>query len=324
MVEELFPGLFRTTVPIPQNPLKELNSYVIMGKDRNLIIDTGMNRPECEAAVKENLAELSLDLHKTDIFVTHMHADHSGLIAHLATEESKVYCSPQDEPMINLEDNFFDLMRDFIPLGGFPAANYDDAIKAHPGYKYRCREHIDFTLLQDGDTLQYGDYTLTVVATPGHTAGHLCLYEPGKKILFSGDHILGDITPNISLHTADEDPLTNYLASLEKVRRLPLKTVLPAHRSIIPDGYARIEALKKHHDARANEVLDILRERGEQNAYQVAAHMTWDMTYDDFENLPIAQKWFAAGEALAHLVYLETKGLVKKRLVDEAFFFSIK
>lgn len=324
MIEELFPGLFRAVVPIPQNPLKELNSYIIKGNERNLIIDTGMNRPECQEVITNSVKELSLDLNKTDIFITHMHADHSGLIAHLATENSKVYCSPQDEPWINLENSFFDIMRDFIPLGGFPADNYDEAIRMHPGYKYRCLEYIDFTLLNDGDTLEYGDYHLTVVATPGHTAGHLCLYEPRKKILFSGDHILGDITPNISLHTADEDPLTDYLASLEKTRRLALETVLPAHRSIIADGYARIEELKRHHKARANEVLAILQDLGEQNAYQVATHMTWDMTYDHFEDFPIAQKWFAAGEALAHLKYLETKGQVKKRLVDDTFLFSLK
>lgn len=324
MIQELYPGLFRTIIPIPNNPLKELNCYIIKGPDRNLIIDTGMNRPECEEVIMANVKELSLDLTKTDIFVTHMHADHSGLIAHLASDSSKVFCSPQDEPMINLEESFFDKMRGFIPLGGFPAEDFDLAVRMHPGFKYHCREYIHFTLLEDGDQLQYGDYNLTVVATPGHTAGHLCLYEPDKKILFSGDHILGDITPNISLHTAGEDPLTDYLASLEKIRRLALDNVLPAHRSLIPDGYARIEELKKHHAVRANEVLEILADGRELNAYQVAAEMTWDMTYDSFEEFPISQKWFAAGEALAHLKYLETQGKLKRQLVDGTFLFSIK
>lgn len=323
MIEELYSGIFRLTVPIPDNPLKELNSYVIKGKDRNLIIDTGMNRIECEEVIKEKIQRLSLDLEKTDLFITHMHADHSGLIASLATAASKIYCHQDDEGMINLEDSFLDKMRDFISLGGFPAANFDQAVKMHPGYKYRCLEYVPFTLLEDGDELEYGDYQLTVVKTPGHTRGHLCLYEPHKKILFSGDHILGDITPNISSHFKNEDPLTEYLASLDKVRGLQLEIVLPAHRSIITDGYGRIDELKKHHIARADEVLEILTNKGRQSAYQVASQMTWDMTYASFKLFPIAQKWFATGEALAHLIYLETNHKAKRELVNGAILFSL-
>ena len=57
----------------------------------------------------------------------------------------------------------------------------------------------------------------------------MCLYEPEKKILISGDHLLGDITPNISCYSSDGDPLGDYLASLEKVRRLDIRIVLPEH-----------------------------------------------------------------------------------------------
>lgn len=322
-MEELYPGLFRVRVPIPNNPLKELNSYVIKGENRNLIIDTGMNRIECEEAILKGIGELEIDLNKTDLFITHMHADHSGLISKLARESSLIYCSKPDATMINLQDSLMDIMKDFIFLGGFSADEYRMAIEKHPGYKYRCRERIDFTYTQDKDILSYGDYNLTVIATPGHTQGHLCLYDQEKGILFSGDHILGDITPNISLHATDEDPLTDYLASLDKIAALDLQIVLPAHRSIIKDGYVRIEELKKHHMERASEVLNIIQNKGAQNAYQVAGGMTWDMTVP-FEQFPIAQKWFAAGEALAHLVFLEAEGQLKREVIEETTFFSLK
>ncbi len=323
MVEEIYPGLYRILVPIPQNPLKELNSYVIRGGERNLIIDTGMNRVECESALLQGLRELKVDLERTDLFITHMHADHSGLIAAMARANTKVYCSGPDAEIINYDHSQWERMRVFVLMGGFPADEFDRAITRHPGFKYRCREVIDFTVVQDGDRLTVGDYSFTCVSTPGHTRGHMCLYEADKKILISGDHILGDITPNISLWSDTENPLADYLASLDKTGRLDIQVVLPGHRSLISDCYARIAELKEHHRLRAEEVLTIL-EGGEQNAYQVAARMTWDMTYDTFELFPIAQKWFAAGEALAHLKFLEGEGRIRRRLKDGYALFSLR
>jgi glyoxylase-like metal-dependent hydrolase (beta-lactamase superfamily II) len=322
MAEEIFPGLYRIPVPIPENPLKELNSYVIRGRERSLVIDTGMNRPECESALHRGLGELGVDLERTDLFITHLHADHSGLIAGLTRENTSVYCSGPDAEIINSDDSHWEQLRVFVLTGGFPAAEFDRAIRRHPGFRYRCREVIDFTVVADGDSLTVGDYNLRCVWTPGHTAGHMCLYEPDKKILISGDHILGDITPNISLWSDDEDPLADYLASLDKTGRLDIRTVLPAHRSQIHDCHARIAELKKHHRVRADEVLTVL-EQGEQNAYQVASQMTWDMTYDSFALFPVSQKWFAAGEALAHLKFLEGEGKVRRELKDGCALFSL-
>lgn len=320
MVEEIMPGLYRLVVPIPQNPLKELNCYVIEGETRNLVIDTGMNRPECENVLRAGLDKLNIDPDRTDLFITHMHADHSGLIGAVAQKESRIYCGAPDAEIINYDDSHWEFLRIFVQMGGFPAAEFENAIKKHPGYKYRCRDYIHFTVVSDGDVIDTGNFRLACVHTPGHTRGHFCLYEPEKKILFSGDHILGDITPNISLYSDDEDPLADYLESLDKVGRLDVDLVLPGHRSFISDIKARINELKAHHRARADEVLEIL-SGGGQSAYQVAAQMTWDMTYDFFEQFPVAQKWFAAGEALAHLKFLEGEGKVKKERVDDTMIY---
>ncbi|MBS4022340.1 MAG: MBL fold metallo-hydrolase [Dethiobacter sp.] len=322
MIDELFPNLFKIVVPLPQNPLKEINCYVVKG-ERNLIIDTGMNRPECSSVLDEGLKELGVDLTKTDFFITHMHADHSGLVGNLKTESSAVYCTRQDADIINADDSAWEIMRYFVKMGGFPEGEFDNAIKKHPGFKYRVRDYIDFTELAEGDIIRVGDYCFSCVETPGHTRGHICLYEADKKIFVSGDHILGDITPNISLWLDDEDPLADYIKSLDKVYKLEIEVVLPGHRTIFKNCRERIDELKNHHQMRADEVLSIL-EQGGQNAYQVASQMTWDMSYDSFEQFPIAQKWFASGEALAHLKYLEVKNKIKREIVSENIIFSLQ
>ena len=82
MTEEILPGLYRIVVPLPKSPLRAINSYVIRGDDRNVVIDTGMNRPECVEALDAGFEEIGIDLEHTDFVATHLHADHCGLIPH--------------------------------------------------------------------------------------------------------------------------------------------------------------------------------------------------------------------------------------------------
>jgi glyoxylase-like metal-dependent hydrolase (beta-lactamase superfamily II) len=99
-MEEILPRLYRIVVPLPGNPLKEINSYVLTSDDRNLIIDTGMNRPECREALEAGFAEIGLDLERTDIIVTHMHVDHQGLVATFLAEGSKAYMGEADATLL--------------------------------------------------------------------------------------------------------------------------------------------------------------------------------------------------------------------------------
>jgi glyoxylase-like metal-dependent hydrolase (beta-lactamase superfamily II) len=128
----------------------------------------------------------------------------------------------------------------------------------------------------------------------------MCLYEPDKKILVAGDHILIDITPNIQCWTDEQNPLQDYLTSLDKVNDMEIDLVLPGHRRVITDHRKRIAELKEHHRARLEEVLSILEDHP-QTAFEVASQMTWDLDADSWEDFPRAQKWFATGEAIAHL-----------------------
>ena len=100
MAEEIFPNLFRAAIPLPQSPLKAINSYVIRGDGRFLMIDTGMNRPECRHAMEAYIEELGVDLARTDFFITHLHADHLGLVSELARDPAKTYLHRLDSEVI--------------------------------------------------------------------------------------------------------------------------------------------------------------------------------------------------------------------------------
>lgn len=323
MFEKIMPGLYKIEVPLPRNPLKALNSYVIKGPERNLIIDTGMNRKECSEVMLSALGELAVDLEKTDFFITHMHADHSGLLGTLASASSRVYCSGPDSEIILYTGSWDDILKG-AGRHGFPEGQLQSALEKHPGYKYSSRNPVKFSTVTDGQGIAMGDYHFRCVATPGHTVGHMCLYEPDKKLLVSGDHVLADITPNISLFTNTEgNPLRDYLASLDKVCRLEVDLVLPGHRRVINNLRERAGQLKRHHAERAEEIIAILK-KGAADGYTVASQMTWDLDCPTWEQFPTPQKWFATGEAIAHLVYLENEGRAKSEIKKGIIEFSLK
>ena len=311
MCEEILPDLFRIKIPLPESPLKYLNSYVIRTAERNLIIDTGLNRKECLDAMLNGLKKLGVELAQSDIFITHLHADHFGLVAKLVTDSSDILFSrPEKELMESWEG--FDSMVGYAGGNGFPANELKAALDKHPGNKYGTDWIPELKVLEDGDAIDVGDYHFKCVATPGHTMGHICLYEPAKKVLVAGDHILIDITPNIQCWSDTQNPLKHYIESLDKVSKLDIDLVLPGHRRLIEDHHARIDELKEHHKNRLNEVLDILK-KPDQHAFQVASQMSWDIKAESWDHFPVAQKWFATGEALSHLRCLEEEGKVSRR-----------
>jgi glyoxylase-like metal-dependent hydrolase (beta-lactamase superfamily II) len=253
-----------------------------------------------------------------------MHADHCGLVPKLAADTSRVYFSQIDATFLEAADSrFWERQANFARINGFPEDELQQAINNHPGYKYRSRDYRDFYILAEGNTINIGDYLFTCIETPGHTKGHMCLYEPNKKLFISGDHILINITPNISLWSDENNPLSEYLLSLDKVYDLDVALVLPGHRSPFKHFRERIQELKDHHQKRTSEVLAIL-EAGKQNAGQVARQMNWDMSYESWEQFPSSQKWFASGEAIAHLKYLVEKGKVRREIQGQKVVFSLK
>jgi len=320
MIERVLEHLWRIEVPLLGNPLKSINSYLIEAQSGNLLIDTGLDRKECLDAILSGLGEVGVDLEKTDFFITHMHADHSALVPRLAKEVSKVYFNGPDAEVFK-ETAHWETILQYAGRNGFPEDDLRAALLNHPGYKHGPAKIPELTILEDGDSLEVGEYRFQCVQTPGHTRGHTCLYEPEKKILLSGDHILIDITPNIQCWRDGMNPLGDYLASLDKVSALEVDIVLPGHRRIFRNCRDRIKELKRHHNRRAGEVLSILgRESG--NAYQVASQMTWDLDYASWNLFPVAQKWFATGEAIAHLRYLEEEGKVFNETSEGKVTFS--
>ncbi len=325
-IEEVLRNTYKIEIPLPRSPLKALNSYLIKAEERFFIIDTGWNHQECMQVMFSNLKKLNVDLGKTDFFITHLHADHLGLVGKLATDTSTVYFNQKEASMVNSESSEWERRWQKLDAvyirNGFSEDELRKSMVNHPGRQYNLKTRLDFCILKEGDTIQVGEYSFRCIETPGHSPGHMCLYEPNKKILVAGDHILSNITPNITFWPEMKDSLREYLASLEKVYALDVGLVLPGHRSIWNNHRSRIKELQEHHQARLKEVISAL-EDGEKTTFQVAPYVTWNINYNSWELFPAAQKWFAVGETLAHLEYLEGQGMVRREMKENKILFSL-
>lgn len=237
-------------------------------------------------AMQVGLQEIGVDLAKSDFCITHLHADHYGLVPKLAQPGTTVYMGGPDKQAMESWRGWED-SASFMRLNGFPNEELQMAIQNHPSFNSSLDWLHDVIAVEEGDIIGCGEYHFTAVATPGHTPGHICLYEPQKRLLVSGDHILGDITPNITAVVKGHNPLKQFLASLDKIGGLDVDMVLPAHRKIITTVSSRIAELKHHHARRNEEILSILTHNGK-TAYQTAAEMSWDIDADSWEAFPVA------------------------------------
>lgn len=312
-MKEIFKNIYMGDVVLPHSPLKSLNSYIIKGKNRSLIIDTGFDAPETEAGFFGELEALGIEPGKADLYLTHLHADHTGLAAKFQQRYGgRVYCSAIDADYVNAMANadYFTTHQHSPEFLGLE--NDGHFFDMHPAVIYGPKEKVDFVIVKEGDIIKAGDYAFQVISLPGHTPDLTALYESTHKLLFSGDHILDKITPNISFWRFEfGDILGTYLDSLDKVAAMNVDLVFPSHRTLILHHRSRIAELKAHHQARLEDIIEILQKADTPlTVAQVAAQMRWDFRAKDFDAFPPAQKWFASGEAMAHLEHLRAKNIV--------------
>jgi glyoxylase-like metal-dependent hydrolase (beta-lactamase superfamily II) len=326
MIQEMMTGLFRIEIPLPNSPLRSVNCYFIKGGKRDLIIDPGMNEKECLESLQASLKRIGCDLSRADYFITHFHMDHLGGATALKTDASKIFLGRRDVRTVHgiMFGHLWSSVTHFTVRNGFPEAELQEVSRIHPRERYRFTKRMDFDILEENDLLPVGNYCFQCVGTPGHTQGHMCLHEPNKKIFIAGDHLLYEITPNISLRSNDENPLKAYFDSLKKVHALePIDIVLPGHGTPFKKYRKRIEDLEGHARQRAEKMISVF-QKGRQNAYQMASQITWDMNVASWDEVPVFQKWFAVGEVIAHFKYLEQEGRIKREMSGENIAFSLR
>ncbi len=279
--------------------------------------------------LRRQLAEIGVKPRNlTDILVTHLHVDHAGLVSRLKKlSGAQLQVSAEEARAARLASTTQESrLKNFIKFyseAGVPWELVEHMLKTTPIRQY---QEIYKELgrpsqsLEEGDGISVGEYILKTIWTPGHSSGHICLYEPNRKLLVAGDHLLPTITPHITLWGREGNPLADYLDSLEKVRKLNVDLVLPGHQEPFTNHHQRIVELEENLGSRTMRVLSEL-EREELTAYQVASKAHWNVDYPSWNKFPLFQKFLAVGETLSHIRFLEEESRVRKTKRAEKIFY---
>jgi len=113
--------------------------------------------------------------------------------------------------------------------------------------------------LADGDVLTVGGLELRAVATPGHSADHVCLLLPAEDAVLTGDHVLGRGTTVVA---HPDGRLQDYLDSLERLQALGARRLLPGHGPVVDDPAGVVAHYLAHRRRRLDEVVDTLADVG--------------------------------------------------------------
>lgn len=302
-------NIYQLTIPLPKSPLVATTDHLIMGQngERNLLIDTAFDLEVSRESLLSQLAELKVDLDNTDIFITHMHYDHSGLIYEVQRESNQVFMSKVDGDLLQGAagvkfDTWKASTNDWL---GIP----DES--ALPPNDLRS-ERFHLTKVEVGEVLKYGGYELVVVDLAGHTPGQIGLWEQEQKFLFAGDHVLNRVTPNISTWDLQTDYLRVYMENLLKVSKLDLEVMYTGHFGPVTEPKKRPLEIITHHEERLEVIFELVTGK-KQTPYEIASQIKW-VGGQDLSALGAQQTWFASTEVMAHLQYLYFHNRVKREV----------
>jgi len=162
-------------------------------------------------------------------------------------------------------------------------------------------------VLLGGEELDFEGGTLQVLHLPGHSSGHICLYDPQDRVFLSGDFILESITPNPIMEADPADfkkripSLKQHFASLKKIEGMDIGLILPGHRKSINNSREAVLKAQKHHRQRLEVVLSALGDDS-LNTYQIMRAI--------YPGLKGFQCFLGVSEIFAHTDYLLAGGKV--------------
>ncbi len=308
-------------------PLEYVLAYLFPSDGGYTLVDPGWPSDEAFDALGAQLNEIGVafaDIRR--LIITHVHHDHYGLAARVKEASgAEVLLHEADwealQPLLEDPTGTIREMQEFLGMHGVPI----DEIANLPVPQQLVRDVVGRArpdrILHGGEVLVGEGFRWEVIWTPGHAAGHVCLYERERRLLLSGDHVLPVITPHLSYNGKPEsDPLGDFLRALEALKPLDVRIVYPAHEFAFENLRERIEQIELHHLARMREMLDALAS-GPLTAYEVAHQVTW--VTGDFRDFDFAMQGAAVRETLAHLEHGVITGHIAREFSHSLYRYRL-
>jgi glyoxylase-like metal-dependent hydrolase (beta-lactamase superfamily II) len=312
-------GIYQVVLPLPF-ALRSVNCYLLRDGHGWAVVDAGLHLPEAEVVWGTAFAALGARLeHVTRIILTHAHPDHYGMAGWLQaqcrapvllSESERAFAQAQwhaGTPALLALGELFE--RHGMPRELMTTVAADVAALRQLTHPTPQETH----LIAPGETLVIGERTWELLATPGHSDGHLALYCPDERLMLCGDAVLMRISPNVGRWPHSRpDPLGVFLETLRRLALLKVDLALPGHGPPITEFRARLHELEQHHAARL-EAIEAALGAGA-TAFAVCAAVF------PLHELSTHQMRFAMAETLAHLEYLVRNGRVVEKAGEPVWF----
>jgi glyoxylase-like metal-dependent hydrolase (beta-lactamase superfamily II) len=313
--------IYRIELPIPY-PLKTTNVFFVDEPPRTLV-DAGIKTDASFEALKKGLEGIGFGLNAIErILITHGHIDHYGQAKRLSSlSGAPIYIHSKEYGRTRSIIHSLGFLKSVLLRNGVPKALVDEAIHFIESAQNLADPLEEAFFLNEGDSISFRSMTWRTLHCPGHSPGLICFYWPEKKILFTGDHLLKEITPNPILNVSENifplryPSLKEYLTSLEKIERMNLSLLLPGHGEEIHDARSLIQKVYSHHKGRMDLVVAFL-SKGEKTPFEIAM--------DLFPGLPPFEVFLGISEAVGHLEILRENGRVAVKEKEGKDYYSLE
>jgi glyoxylase-like metal-dependent hydrolase (beta-lactamase superfamily II) len=314
-------SVYWITMPLPFG-LDHINLWLLRDEGSWVIVDTGLATEDTRRQWEPLLAECGKDGPVHRVVATHFHPDHLSLAGWLTERLDAELCISQGEYLSALAFG-----TGAAGLGGPRTAALFErhglvgptlekvAARSDAFRVYYAGVPAGYRRLMDNDVLSINGRSWQVMMGYGHSPEHAALHCEELGVFISGDMVLPGISPNVSAPSLepDGDPLSRYLASLQRYRELPEDTVVaPSHGLVFRGLHARIDALKSHHEDCCATILQACR-----SAPKTACELL-PLLYR--RELGSSGTYFAMGETIAHLNHLTDRGELLRNQDEEGMY----
>ncbi|MFW9874029.1 MAG: MBL fold metallo-hydrolase [Candidatus Thorarchaeota archaeon] len=331
-------GVFRFQIDFPASyGLRFVCMYLFKTEYTYILIDAGLNFTDWEKSFFSELEKLNISIEDVDyLIITHEHPDHLGLMNSLKRKNPNIQILMHELTkdsmnwMIN-SDNISEKQKRTGELSqqmikyGVNQKQGERIMKFLIAMRSITQFQAPDRILRDNEEITIGSTKLKTIWTPGHSLGHICIFNKNTSHLFAGDHILSRITPHIGSYMVPADISKNYqnydfnnvlkyyLESLDHIDALHPKIIFPAHQEVIFDAHKRILEMKEHHRNRLHEISRLI-ENNPLTPFRISQiHFG-----DDLDEI---NTYLGLGEALSHLIYLEHQNKVKRIEKNNQIYF---
>jgi glyoxylase-like metal-dependent hydrolase (beta-lactamase superfamily II) len=248
--ERVLPGLWRLRLPLPWPGIPHCNAWAIANGKGFVLVDTGMYDSTSMDHLDRALHQVKLSLEDATLLViTHAHSDHWGQSAPIvAAAGCEMWMHPDHEAQFaNLSDPDRALTRrmEVARHSGVPDGALTEYVKRAKDMPSGVAETIEPDQpLIDGVTIDTDLGPWQVIETPGHTPSHVCLFQPERRLLISGDHLLGRISLYFD-YGQSPDPVGEYLSSLDKIAGVRARLALSGHGKPFLDVPGHIDGTRR-------------------------------------------------------------------------------